>query len=74
MASEYDLQVGMKLDMSKVAALGGRARAQKLSQEERAEISRKGGLAARGRPRKPYKRKKKKKKSKRSGARSHPQA
>jgi general stress protein YciG len=49
------------MDIKHLPSIGGKARAKKLTKEQRQEIARKGGLAARGKPRKPYKKRKKKK-------------
>jgi hypothetical protein len=54
-----------KWDLQKLASCGGKARARKLSKRKLRAISRLGGLAARGVPRKKYKRKPKKPKRKR---------
>jgi hypothetical protein len=49
------------MDQREFAAMGGRARAKKLTPEQRKEIARLGGLAVRGKPRKRRKKKKGKK-------------
>lgn len=51
--------MGKLVDMSKVAKLGGMARAKKLSWEKLRAIAQQGGLAARGKKRKPYRKRKK---------------
>jgi general stress protein YciG len=49
------------LNTSEAGRLGGLARSRNLTPEQIAEIGRKGGIAARGKPRKKYRRRKPKK-------------
>lgn len=47
--------MGKLIDPVKAGRLGGKARAENLTWQRRREIAREGGLAARGKERKPYK-------------------
>lgn len=55
-------KLGRVMDIREAGSRGGKARARNKTKEELAAIGRLGGEAARGKPRKPYKKRRKQKK------------